>query len=36
MNDWELILTMVGEKATNDITAAKDAKGFNECKTTAI
>src|SRR3989338_2943336 len=28
MTDWELILTMVGEKATTDITIAKDAKGF--------
>lgn len=35
MTDWELILTMVGEKATTDITIAKDAKGFDECKTTA-
>ncbi|MCX6706724.1 MAG: Bro-N domain-containing protein [Candidatus Woesearchaeota archaeon] len=35
MTDWELILTMVGEKATNDITTAKDSKGFNECKDSA-
>ena len=35
MNDWELILTMVGEKATTDITAAKDAQGFPELKYTA-
>src|SRR3989338_7340562 len=35
MNDWELILTMVGEKATTDITIAKDAKGFPELKHTA-
>ena len=35
MTDWELILTMVGEKATTDITSAKDAKGFDECKETA-
>ena len=35
MNDWELILTMVGEKATTDITLAKDAKGFSELKHTA-
>jgi len=32
MNDWELILTMVGEKATTDITIAKDAKGIKKCK----
>jgi len=35
MTDWELILTMVGEKATTDITAAMDAKGLEECKITA-
>jgi len=35
MTDWELILTMVGEKATTDITVAKDAKGFPELKHTA-
>lgn len=35
MTDWELILTMVGEKATTDITAARDAKGLEECKETA-
>jgi len=35
MNDWEVILTMVGEKATTDITKAKDSQGFNECKTSA-
>ncbi|MEK6809345.1 MAG: BRO family protein [Nanoarchaeota archaeon] len=35
MNDWELILTMVGEKATTDISIAKDAKGFPELKQTA-
>lgn len=35
MTDWELILTMVGEKATTDITKAKDSKGFNECKISA-
>lgn len=35
MNDWELILTMVGEKATNDITKAKDSQGLNECKDSA-
>ena len=31
MPDWELILSMVGEKATTDITQTKDAKGMNEC-----
>src|SRR3989339_1160900 len=35
MTDWELILTMIGEKATTDITIAKDSKGFEECKETA-
>jgi len=35
MTDWELILTMVGEKATTDITIHKDAKGLGECKTSA-
>ena len=35
MNDWELILNMIGEKATTDITIAKDAKGFPELKHTA-
>ena len=35
MTDWELILSMVGEKATTDITVAKDAKGFPELKQTA-
>ena len=35
MTDWEVILTMVGEKATTDITKSKDAQGFNECKKTA-
>jgi NAD-dependent DNA ligase len=32
MTDWELILTMVGEKATTDITVARDSKGFSECE----
>jgi len=36
ITDWELILTMVGEKATTDITISKDSKGFNECKHSAI
>lgn len=35
MTDWELILTMVGEKATTDITKTKDSKGFDECKESA-
>ncbi len=35
MTDWELILNMVGEKATTDITVAKDAKGFPRLKETA-
>ncbi len=35
MTDWEIILTMVGEKATTDITIAKDDEGFNECKISA-
>ncbi len=35
MTDWELILNMIGEKATTDITVAKDSKGIQECKTAA-
>ena len=35
MNDWELILNMVGEKATTDITIAKDTQGFPKLKQTA-
>ena len=35
MTDWELILNMVGEKATTDITIAKDAREFPELKQTA-
>ncbi len=35
MNDWELILTMVGEKATTDITKVKNSKGFVKCKESA-
>ena len=35
MTDWELILTMVGEKATTDITVAKDDHGMEECKISA-
>jgi len=36
MTDWELILNMIGEKATKDITVAKDSKGMEECKDSAI
>lgn len=36
MTDWELILTMVSEKATTDITISKNSKGFDECKESAI
>ena len=36
MTDWELIFTMVGEKATTDITKAKDSKGFEQCKHSAV
>ena len=35
MTDWELILTMVGEKATTDITTAKDSRGLPKCKESA-
>ncbi len=35
MTDWELIFTMVGEKASADITRTRDAKGFQECKSSA-
>ena len=35
MTDWELILNMVGEKATTDITISKDDQGFQKCKTSA-
>ncbi len=35
MTDWELILTMVGEKATTDITIARGAQGFDESKKAA-
>jgi hypothetical protein len=35
MTDWELILTMLGEKATNDITITKDAKTFPKLKSIA-
>lgn len=36
MGDWELILTMIGEKATTEITQEKDSLGFNECKDSAV
>lgn len=32
MTDLELIFTMLGERATTEITQTKDAKGFNELK----
>lgn len=35
MSDWELILTMVGEKATTDITKEKNSQGFKECQISA-
>jgi len=35
MNDWELIFTMLGEKASADITRTRDAKRFDECKSSA-
>ncbi len=35
MTDWELILTMIGEKATTDITVAKDDRGLVECRESA-
>ena len=30
MTDWELIFTMLGEKATTDIAITRDTKGFEE------
>ena len=36
MTDWELILTMIGEKATTDITENEDSFGLFECKDSAI
>mgnify|MGYP001566587915 CR=1 FL=1 len=36
MNDLELIFTMLGEKATTEITKTRDAQGFKECKDSAI
>ena len=35
MTDWELILTMFGEKATTDITKKDDSHGFVQCMTSA-
>ncbi len=35
MEDWELILTMIGEKATTEITQKEDSLGFSECKDSA-
>ncbi len=35
MTDWELLLTMVGEKATTDITIEKNSQGLEECKESA-
>jgi len=35
MTDWELILSMIGEKATTDITNTNDSQGFKECKKSA-
>jgi len=36
MDDWELILTMVGEKATTDITKKEDSLGFDKCRDSAV
>jgi len=36
MTDWELLFTMLGEKATTEITKARDSKGFSECKDSAM
>jgi DNA-damage-inducible protein D len=32
MTDWELRLTMFGEKATTDITKERNSQGVEECK----
>jgi DNA-damage-inducible protein D len=32
MEDWELIFTMMGEKATTDIARARDSRGFEDNK----
>ncbi len=36
MTDWELILTMIGEKATTDITISRNNEGFEDCRSSAI
>lgn len=36
MTDWELILTMIGEKSTTDITKEKNSQGLVECFDSAI
>ncbi|MFA5142161.1 MAG: Bro-N domain-containing protein [Candidatus Woesearchaeota archaeon] len=36
MVDWELLLTILGEKAAVDITVAKNSKGFSECEKSAL
>jgi DNA-damage-inducible protein D len=36
MTDWELILTMIGEKATTDITITKGSEGLEECRESAV
>ena len=35
MTDWELIFTMLGEKATTDIAISRDSQGFEENKSVA-
>jgi hypothetical protein len=35
MTDLELIFTMLGEKATTEITIVEDSQGFDECKNSA-
>ncbi|MBI3033358.1 Bro-N domain-containing protein [Candidatus Woesearchaeota archaeon] len=35
MTDWELIFTMLGEKATTDIAKTRDTQGFEENKSAA-
>ncbi len=35
MTDLELIFTMLGEKATTEITKAKDSQGYDECFTSS-
>ncbi len=36
MTNWELILTMIGEKATTDITVTRDSQGLDERKDSAL